>query len=184
MNQLSVDRATLPAAMLDLAKTHLRVSHARDDALITSYLAMALATVERRCSINLNEATFDIDLHHLETTCCKPVPTHVRIALPVNNVDTFTVIDGGGADQSADYVVEQSDIDGTGTAYLVGPPITALDWTMLVDVGMPDADTMSPDVLAVVLRIVAAYYENRESSSPVFVDDFASELLSIWRPTV
>jgi uncharacterized phiE125 gp8 family phage protein len=190
MNCLDVDRDQLPAALLELAKQHLRVRHGRDDLLIQTYLAQAIELVERRCSINLNPADFELEVHHLDAQPCRTLPEHMRLALPVNNVRTFTLTDGDGIDQSLNYAVEQADIGGSGQAYLVGPPVTGADWLLTaavgVDVPVPDQapPTLAPAVLAVVLRLAAGYYENRESSSALGVDDFLGELVAIWRPSV
>ncbi len=189
MNCLDVDRQVLPAALLETAKSHLRVRHGRDDLLIQTYLAQAIDAVERRCSINLNMADFELEIHHLDATPCVALPEHVRLALPVNNVRSFTLADGDGVDQSISYAVEQSDIGGAGQAYLVGPPVTGSDWLMTATVGLDVPvptevpPNLAPAVLAVLLRLTAGYYENRESSSALAADDFLGELIAIWRPS-
>lgn len=189
MNCLDVDRSSLPAALLELAKSHQRVRHGRDDLLIQTYLAQALEVVERRCSINLNPADFEIEVHHLQAVPCAVPPPHVRLVLPVNNVRTFTLADAEGVDQSLNYTVEQADLGGTAAAYLVGPAMhDSGNWVMTAAVGIDaatpeDAATqLAPAVLSAVLRLAAAYYENRESTSGVLVGDFLAELTAIWRP--
>jgi hypothetical protein len=192
MNAQTVDRTTLPTALLDLAKSHLRVRHTRDDTLIGVYIGQAIDEVERRCNINLNPAVFEIDVYALPccafplTLPCVGWPAVARLALPVNNVHAFTLTDPDGVDQSDAYVIEQADLGGSAGAYLVGPALAtappAAAWTMTTDVGVDTADAISPAVLAVVLRLVGGYYENRESPSAVVVDDFQGELAAVWRP--
>jgi uncharacterized phiE125 gp8 family phage protein len=190
MNCLDVDRSSLPAALLDLAKQHLRVRHSRDDLLIQTYVGQAIDAIERRCSINLNPADFELEVHHLDAMPCEALPEHMQLALPVNNVRTFTLTDGDGVDQSVSYAIEQSDLGGSGQAWLVGPPITEDDWLMTAAVGIevatgspPPAPDIAPAVLAAVLRMTGGYYENRESSAALAVDDYLNELIPIWRPS-
>jgi Phage gp6-like head-tail connector protein len=191
MNQTSVDRTSLPAALLDLAKSHLRVRHTRDDALILQYLAQAIEQVERRCSINLNPASVIIVPAE---DCCTPwsAPPVMRWRLPVNNVQTFTLLDADGVDHANDYGVEQADLNGAHAAYLVGSPFGAPDWTFEATVGVlyapphipPFEPTdLAPAVLAAVLRLTGAYYENREAFGALTADDFLGELAAVWSPS-
>lgn len=182
LHQLSVDRAALPTAMLDLAKAHLRVRHDRDDTLVGVYIAQAIDEVERRCNINLNPAVFALDVYACVPMPCIGWPAVARLALPVNNIASFTLEDAEGIDQAGPYVIEQADLGGSAGAYLVGPVVPAAAWAMTADVGIDDPDAMSPAVLAVVLRLVGGYYENRESPAPLVVDEFAGELAAVWRP--
>jgi hypothetical protein len=187
-NLLSVDRAALPDALLDVAKDHLRVRHDRDDTLIRMYVAQAIDVVERKGSINLNPSTFAIDPCALPGVAWPaqlwmPAGTMgVRLSLPVNNVEAFTVTDADGVDQSDAYEVEQADLGGSAQAYLVGPTIAA-GWAMTADVGVDDPDKLAPAVLAVVLRLVGGYYETRESASDLTDDTFVDELVAVWRPS-
>jgi hypothetical protein len=183
MNLVSVDRLTLPTAMLATAKEHLRVRHDRDDALITQYLAMAISAVERRCNINVNPAVYALDAATLASGVCAGWPAVARYALPVNNVVAFTLEDADGVDQAVPYAIEQADLGGSATAYLVGPPSLAA-WAMTLDVGVDAPEAIDPAVAAAVLRLTGGYYENRESPSAVVVDDFLGELAAVWRPCV
>lgn len=181
---LSVDRAALPAALLDIAKSHLRVRHDRDDLLIGQHLAMAIDQVERRCNINLNPAVFTIDPLAVTSWPVGWWPANTRYVLPVNNVHDFTLLDGEGVDQSDGYAIEQADLGGSASAYLVGAPlISGAGWALTLEVGVDDPDALTPAVLAAVLRLTGGYYENRESPSAVVVGDFLGELASVWRPS-
>ena len=137
-NLLTVDRTTLPQAMLDTAKAHLRVTHTRDDSLIAAYLAQAIDTVERQSNINVNPATFALQPPNAYPCPCVPYssagqpPGTARLPLPVNNVSAFTLVDGDGADQAASYSIEQADLGGSATSYLVGPAIPATTPTSAV----------------------------------------------------
>jgi uncharacterized phiE125 gp8 family phage protein len=184
-NCLSVDRTALPTALLDLAKSHLRVRHTRDDVLIGVYLGQALDAVERMCNINLNPSTFALGLERCVLVPCADWPASMRLVLPVNNVTAFTLVDGEGVDQAGNYTIEQADLGGSASSYLVGPAIPAATpgWTMTADCGVDDPDQLSPAVLAAVLRLAGGYYENRESPAALIVDEYRLELAAVWRPT-
>ena len=183
MNLIAVDRTTLPAALLIEAKEHMRVRHDRDDSLISTYLGMAIAAVERRCNIRLNPSTYEIDGFELRLDSCDHAANAFRYRLPVNNVQTITdLTQSGGPDQAAQYTVTQSDAGGSGNSYITGPSLYGLGWTLTAEVGIDDPADLDPAVLSCLYRIAAAYYESRETNAPVFVDDFTSELLQVWRP--
>jgi uncharacterized phiE125 gp8 family phage protein len=190
---LSIDRQALPAAMLGTAKAHARVDHARDDTLISQYLAQAIDEVERHCSINVNPASYEVALDTLTAPCTWPAPNAWRVRLPVNNVEGFTLFDAGGVDLSDQVTIEQADIGGAYPAYLVGTGALAAGCTLALDVGVafivpgttpaPDVLPMAPSIAAAVLRLTAAYYENREASVALVLEQFAPELVSIWNPS-
>jgi hypothetical protein len=183
VNLISVDRTTLPAALLPEAKEHMRVRHVRDDTLIATYLSMAIAAVERRGNINLNPATYEIDGFELRLDDCNHAAGAFRYRLPVNNVSAISdLIQSGGTDQAGQYTVTQSDAGGSGNSYITGPSLYGYGWTLKAEVGIDDPLELDPAVLSCLYRIAAAYYEARESNAPVFVDDFTSELLQVWRP--
>jgi len=182
VNQLSVDRVALPTALLDLAKEALRVRHDRDDVLIGVYLGQAIDLVERQGNININPATFALDLAQLVFVPCAGWPAQMRLALPVNNVTAFTLEDSAGVDQAANYAIEQADLGGSASSYLVGAPIPVAGWAMTVDCGIDDPDDLAPAVLAAILRLTGAYYENREAPSALVAEEFRAELAAVWRP--
>ena len=183
MNLITVDRTTLPAALLIEAKEHMRVRHARDDSLISTYLGMAIAAVERRCNIRLNPATYEIDGFELRLESCSHAENRFAYRLPVNNVQAITdLIQSGGPDQAAQYTVTQSDAGGSGNSFITGPSLYGNGWTLKAEVGIDDPLELDPAVMSCLYRIAGAYYESRESNAPVFVDDFTSELVSVWRP--
>ena len=174
MTRMTVDRDVLPVALLALAKSQMRVEHNRDDVLITEQLRAAIVGVERRCSININPAQFAFEGCDITATG----------RLPVNNVSAIVSLFSGGVDVSSNYGIKQDEMGGNAHAYLVGPTLNSNDAVLVVDVGMQTVDAIDPAITAAVLRITAAYYENRETFAPVFVDDFLGELIAIWRPAV
>lgn len=183
MNRITVDRTALPLLLLPKAKAQARVEHTRDDELITDQLAQAINAVERRCNININPAQYSLLSCELGLWYAH-AGSAIRGPLPVNNVlQIVSLAPPGGADQAADYTIVQAEYGGNAAAYLSGPSAFDGDWTLVVDVGMATDTELEPAVTAAILRIAAAYYEARESSSPVFVDDFLSELVSVWRPS-
>jgi len=183
MNILTVDRFALPQALLTRTKAHMRVEYVRDDALILDYLSQGIAAIERRCNINLNPSVYDLDGYELRLESCSP--SLYRYRLPVNNVgEVIDVIQDGGANVAASYTITQSDQGGSGNSYLVGPQLSGSGWALKVAAGVSDPVNLDAAVIACLYRIAAAYNEARESNAPVFVDEFTSELVSVWRPSV
>jgi hypothetical protein len=183
VNLITVDRTTLPAALLLQAKEHMRVRHDRDDTLIATYLSMGIAAVERRANINLNPTEFEIDGYELRLDSCNHAANAYRYRLPVNNAYELTAIaQDGGADVAASYTISQSDAGGSGNSYINGPTLYGNGWKLTVEVGIVDPLELDPAVLSCLYRIAGAYYEARETNAAVFVDDFTSELVSVWRP--
>jgi hypothetical protein len=188
MDRISVDRAALPALLLDSIKLHCRVYHVRDDAILLTYIGAAIGIAERKCNVNLNPAEYLVTTDELGSTC-----THAALGprltwpLPLNNVHAFTVMqsaDAGAPDITADFELWSPDFGGSASAYLVPLAGKALPTTALISlgVGIEDADDLAPEFFSLIARITASQYENREASSDLWTETFREELASLWRP--
>jgi len=189
-NGTSFDALTLATALLDQQKAHCRVYHDRDDLLLPTYTAAAISEVGKRANINLAQATFET-VAGIEAFGW-PARWGVGAAylLPFNNVRELRVFDSDGNDLSSEWTVAQQAFGGNADAYMVSPTKAMLPTggRIEIDVGVELAADLDPAVLLVVLRMGAAYYENRESDQPLtdttFVASrFEAEIFSIWRPT-
>jgi hypothetical protein len=182
---LTVDRDALPALLLPEVKAQMRVRHARDDGLISTHIAMAISAVERKGNVSINPAEYEIAIHHLRGCAYPGSSESVRWRLPVNNAtEIVSLKDAAGVDAAAAYSLEQADQGGNADSYLVGPPIYGSGYSLRVKVGMATTAAIDRALLSLVYRISGAYYEARESFSPVYVDDFMGELVAAWRPAV
>ena len=183
IQRTSVDLTSLPAALLVTVKAHCRVEFTRDDALLTTYTQAAIRTVESKCNVSLNPATYELTAVEL-----RPVGLRCGARLPFNNVREFTVT-ADGTDVSADYELSSADFGGNASSYLfpvavlVPPPaILALDTRLTLAVGVDDSTKLAPYFLSIILRLAGALYENREASGDLWSDTFANELMGMWRP--
>jgi len=172
-----VDRATLPANMLSIAKTHLRVTFADDDDYIRLCLSRAIDLFERHAGWFVFTRTIEWS---------PSVDGSVRLSIPVQPIDGMTVLDSGGVDVSADY-----------RAF---PDHEALRWyferldkaalpaglKVTLVAGFADLTNLPPSVTDITLRLTAYFYENRESIAsysleqvPQWMNDL---LLGNWIP--
>jgi uncharacterized phiE125 gp8 family phage protein len=183
MNRTAIDRTTLPAAMVDMAKAEMRVRHSRDDALIAEDVQKAIDMVERRSNCKFFAATYEISAAGLFGYAWGGVAPMVRYPLPVNNVVSIASFVDGTTDLAPGYKVESPDLGGNGQSYLVGMPLTSGAAVLTVKVGFDDPADLAGSVKAAIYRIAAAYYEARESFAPIWDEMFAAELKAIWRPS-
>jgi uncharacterized phiE125 gp8 family phage protein len=171
------DYVTLPAALLPVAKAHLRVDFTDDDASITEYLAQ---------SIGLCEQVWDLAVFSAEVDWSPDLSTGAsRYQCPVQPVSAFTVL-ADAVDVSADYVLESASL--TEPVWLARSDGTAFaaDAEITLTAGYADIATMPPPMRAGILRIAATLYEHRESVSvlgpdqmPLWLNDM---LGGLWVP--
>lgn len=183
----TIDRTTLPAAFLELAKAQARVTHAEDDALITEQLAQAIDDVERLTNATIFERQMTLTPPELglDLLAWAVSGSGNWISLPFNNVSALEVLDGAGTDISAAYTIKQRDPGGTGTTWLQGPATapTPAPATFTFTAGMKTTGGIAPALRRLILRRAAALYEFRESALPLTADDLAGEP-GLWRPDV
>lgn len=152
----SIDRDTLPAALLDLAKLHLRVTFADDDETITQYLRWAIAYFEQFSGWRVFAAQVswlpDITLTDWYYQC------------PVQPVASFIVM-SEGTDVSSQYALQAS--EPVAPVYLVHSDCTPWpgDAAVSLVAGYADPDDIEPNALGDILRITGTLYEHRESVS-------------------
>jgi hypothetical protein len=188
IDRISVDRAALPALLLDNIKLHCRVYHVRDDPILLTFIGAAIGFAERKCNVSLNPAEYIVTTDALGGAC-----THAALGprwtwpLPLNNVHTFTVLQSGEAsapDITADFELWSSDFGGSASAYLVplaGKSMPTAAYIQL-GVGVDDPALLAPEFFSLIARMTASQYENRESSSDLWTDNFREELAALWRP--
>lgn len=187
LQRITVDTSTLPAALLEPVKEHLRVRHTRDDALITGFIAAALGLLERKCNVSLFAASYLATADELRGGVALPWPKQPAYTLPLNNVHTVTVTDDAEppVDQSDNFSVWNPDFGGSGSSWLVGVAGLRITpgWQLALDVGLEDVKDLAPDFLALVGRATGALYENREASVTLWADSWEAELAALWRPS-
>lgn len=170
------DWTTLPAALLTLAKDHLRVTFPDDDTVITEYLAQSIGLLEQFWGLSIFSAA----------VAWLPEPAGLsRYQCPVQPVSAFTVT-AGGTDQSADYRLEQAAL--TGPIWLTRIDGTAFpdDAAVTLTAGYATAAELMPPMRAGILRVAGTLYEHRESVSvirPEQMPFWMNDLLGgLWVP--
>jgi hypothetical protein len=194
IERVSVDRQVLPDLLLDQIKAHMRVEHARDDALIRVYIAAAVGLIESKCNVNLDPAEYVVtgDEVHQSPTQVAWRGGAARWTLPQHNVRSFTMQDSSAfdaADITDDYTLWNADFGGSASSYLVsvgvGPSWRNVPSQAVLElqVGILDAADLAPGFFALIARLSGSMYENREASSALWADTFADELVALWRPS-
>lgn len=183
IQRTAVDRNAIPTALLDSVKQHLRVRHARDDALITRYIASAVSLIERKCNVTMDPTVYVCTADELG----HPPMQECTWSLPVNNVHKVEVNDEQTppVDHAAAFQLWNPDYGGNGYSYLVAINGTRIQasWTLKLEAGLvTPADDMSPAFFALLARMVGSLYETREASAELYGDSWADELAALWRP--
>ena len=188
VNRISVDRAALPALMLDSIKEHCRVRHVRDDGLLTTYIAAAIGLVERKCNVSLNPATYVVSPDSLRCVGSLPISGTWRQAwqLPPNNVREVVVTDAAAADISDGFELWAPDPGGSSSSYLAAVDGAAMpaDAMLTLEVGAEDPADLAPEFFSLIARLTGSQYENREASLGLMGDGFDEELIALWRAGV
>lgn len=162
-----VDRATLPAALLPVAKVQCRVDFTDDDALLTDLLARSIDLYERKTGLSIFKRDFAWGPDSFD------VVTEDGVLCPVQPLGVLTVKDSTDTDVSADYVLAGNQIDGQASGLYLQP--VAASGTMpdglaiTAEAGYTDATKIAPGTLDAIMRIVAHLYANRESVSELLL---------------
>jgi uncharacterized phiE125 gp8 family phage protein len=174
LQRLSIDRTTLPQAMLSLAKQQMRVDHDEDDQIIVHKLAHAINLVELVTSFSVSKAVW---------TWTPGVLNGESEQIPVMRVSSWTAKDGNGVDITSSYALE-GDInpDSIALQYLTGPTGSTVEPTVTLNTGFATLNDMPPAMLDVILRIAAYLYEWREIQNIPGVDGvaYANSLITNW----
>jgi hypothetical protein len=173
----SIDRTTLPEALLPLAKAHMRVTFTDDDEVITKYLQFAISYFEQFSGWRVFGA--DVAWSPVNST------TASRYQCPVQPVSDFTVM-SAAVDVSSQYALEMG--DPAAPVFLVhsdGTPFPS-DAAVALVAGYEDPDDIEPNALGNILRIASTLYEHRESTTTLSVDQmpsWANDMISgLWIP--
>lgn len=151
------DRAVLPAGLLALAKTHMRIDWTYDDDFIKSVLARAIDRFQ-----NVNEATLNPT-----TVLWTPATsdfTNGAITLPVRPVSEFhAALPPDDVTANYSLVLKWDSIHGIPIQQLLG---AAAALSVNLTAGFATAAVLPPAVEDIVLRHAAHLYEHREILIP------------------
>ena len=170
------DLVALPAALLPIAKSHLRVDGTYDDAYITDAIKRAINWFERVTNVSVNKVTWTWS--PASSDFCDG-----QARVPVSPVNSFTVTNGG-TDVSSTFVLETMSTHGIGLYRLVGTFAAGIKVAM--PSGYADADVLDAGIADALLRYTAHLYENREilvmgtqAQTPGWMTDVIS---TYWMP--
>jgi uncharacterized phiE125 gp8 family phage protein len=152
-----LDRAALPADLLALTKSHLRIEGTYDDAYLTNAIARAISWFERVTQISVNPVTWTWS--PAAGDFCDG-----GAAVPVSPVGTFAVKDAAAVDISGDYLIETMSTHGIGLYVLMGDHLDGMAVT--IGSGYATSDELDPGITDALLRYTAHLYENREILVP------------------
>jgi uncharacterized phiE125 gp8 family phage protein len=171
-----LDRTVLPAALLPIAKSHLRVDGTYDDAYITDAIKRAINWFERVTNVSVNPVTWAWTPD--EDDFCEEAAT-----VPVSPVRSFTV-SAAASDISNNYTLGTMSLHGVGLYVIEGAFATGMKVTM--PSGYLDLATLDPGIADAVLRYTAHIFENREilvagtdAQTPGWMTDVIS---TYWMP--
>jgi uncharacterized phiE125 gp8 family phage protein len=172
----SIDSTSLPDAMLDMAKKHMRVDFADDDDSITEYIAWSIGYLENVWGLQVfsGEVTFMPDGGTATVQC------------PVQPVSpTFTAADAGG-DVTADYVLRTTSLAAPVWLARADGGVIPAGVTFTMAAGYEDPADMHPSVRGNILRVAATMYEHRESITTLTLDHvpyWLNDMVSgLWVP--
>jgi hypothetical protein len=150
-----LDRSALPAALLPLAKSHLRVDGTYDDLYITDAIKRAINWFERVTNVSVNPVTWT-------WTPSSGNFCNGLAQVPVSPVNSFTV-DADG-DISAGYTITAMSTHGVGLYVMAGDFADGM--AVAIPSGYADADELDPGITDAILRYTSHLYENREILVP------------------
>jgi hypothetical protein len=155
----SLDRTVLPAALLPIAKSHLRVDGTYDDAYITDAIGRAISWFERVTNVSVNPVTW------IWAPAQSSVPAfglfyNSVASVPVSPVNSFAVKDAAAADISAGYTITTMSTHGVGLYALSGMFLAGM--SVSIPSGFATLTALDPGITDAVLRYTAHLYENRE----------------------
>ena len=182
-----IDREALPDALLDTAKTHMRVEFTRDDDYIKLCIARAIDFFERITELTVTPQTWawtpsdavNVDGVAAYVLTWQPEPSFTAwdgSTPPLDISDQFEI--RGGEDPDAFGLRWISPIDPS-TAY-ASPNFE-------ITAGYEDEESMPPGILSFVLEAASWFYEYREAGPMPGADGVAylNQLLTAyWVPRV
>lgn len=201
LKRKSIDRTTLPAALLVLAKAHMRIDFADDDALITQKLAASIDLFERLTGYGVFAADWE-----WSPSASDAVPPGGALAegcnrcagaagllgsgpyavVPVMRVSGFTATNDADDDIAASYaLLGDENPDTVSRQYFAQVATVEGEATITLSTGFAAIDDLAPGILDVVLRICAWLYEFREMGLMAGIDDVPQAntwLTQYWVP--
>lgn len=176
-----ISKSTDPTSLVSIAdlKTHCRIEHDVEDALISSYRLVAVTEIERLTGNNYLSAQYEECFPEF----CRMLPLQQA---PLVSIDSVKYYDQAGVQQtwsSTNYLaVAPSDVSGyfyiapQGTSWVV-PPTTQL---------RPDAVTIrytsaktDPLMVHLTKMLVLRYYEDREGSREIKPNSAEARLVDL-----
>ena len=162
---MSLTLLSPPAAepvTLSEVKTHLRVTHSDEDALISGVLVAAVRAIEARGGLALMPQAWRLTLD------AAPEETLFLPLSPVSALDAVAVIDGEGAPQEVSVSLYDAALGAHARIRPAGPwplPAPVIDGVRIdFTAGYADADAV-PELLKQAVKILAGYfYETREAA--------------------
>jgi hypothetical protein len=152
---LTRDIASIPTAYLTLAKTHMRVNTADDDAFIKSCIARAIARFEETNEVTVNTTT-------VKWTPALTDFTDNVATVPVRPVTAIAVAPPAVI-ASYSVALKWDSIHGVPLQVLIGPAASGLEFTLTCGFV---AATPPPAVEDAILRHAGHLYEHREILVP------------------
>lgn len=153
-----------------------------DDTIINGHIIAARQHIENITNRALVTQTWDLFLDHF----------HAVIEVPkslLQSVTSITYVDADGSSQTLSSSVYTVDTDtDPGRIYLAynqsWPTIRAIRHAITIRfiAGYGDADSVPRDIKLAMLLMVAHYYENREATSPVQLNDIPMGVNALLAP--
>jgi hypothetical protein len=172
-----LDRSALPAALLDIVKSHMRVDGTYDDVYITDAIKRAISWFERVTNVTVNPVTWEWSPGQ-----CDFVNNVATV--PVSPVNSFTVTASDLTDLSAGYTIATKSTHGIGLFSLLGG--YAAGMIVSIPSGYADANALDPGIEDAILRYTGHLYENREilvGNTEVLSPGWMSDVIfTYWYP--
>jgi hypothetical protein len=156
------DFATLPTALLPVAKQQCRVSFDTDDDIIKQHIGWAISYCER---------FWDQKIFGSSVVWLPVIAGNAwAYKCPVQPVSAFTVM-SDGVDVSSEYALKQGDpVEPVYLVHVDQTPFPA-DAEITLTAGFTDPSQIDPGMLGGILRTTAKLYEYRESITDLNLND-------------
>lgn len=160
-----------PISLADI-KSHLRVTHSDEDALITGIIIAAVRAIEARCGIAMSPQQWRLRLDAMPRLLALPIG-------PVTELDSVIVTDVSGTDHMVDKALYEF---ASGRIRPTGPwPKAALGGVAITfTVGF--ADDVPAPLLQAAKMLCGAFYEQRESATAIRLYDVPQSIDALIAP--
>lgn len=178
---ISRDTTSLPSALLERVKAHLRVAHCEDDELVQDMIAAVIEVMEAQDDCSIFATTYKWTPDAIEFGCSGNLAQ-----VPVSPVGLWTAAaDPAATDVTASYSLYTNGVFGAAQYYLSGLPAAGLVLTI--------GSGFTVDSLPAAKRLdigkgVSTVYEYRDILTPsnlsVMPGWLADRICGNWRPRV